>query len=38
MTNVTNKYEKKDEVLAKYAKAMGHQARIAILRFLSSRD
>ena len=38
MTNTTHKYEKEDEVLARYAKAMGHPARIAILRFLSSRD
>ena len=38
MIDMTNKYDKDDEELARYAKAMGHPARIAILRFLLSRD
>lgn len=38
MIDMTDKYEKEDEVLAKYTKAMAHPARIAILRFLVSRD
>ena len=32
------KYTPKEEQLARFAKAMGHPARIAILRFLASQD
>ena len=31
------KYTEQDEKLARYAKAMGHPTRIAILKFLASR-
>ena len=34
----TNKYTQQEEQLAPFAKAMGHPARIAILRFLASQD
>ena len=33
-----SRYQKEDEKLAKYAKAMGHPARVAILRFLASNE
>lgn len=32
------KYTPKEEQVARFAKAMGHPARIAILRFLASQD
>ena len=32
------KYTHKEEQLARFAKAMGHPARIAILKFLASQD
>lgn len=32
------KYAQKEEQLARFAKAMGHPARIAILRFLASQE
>ena len=38
MVDITNRYKKEDEVLARYAKAMGHPARVAILRFLASQE
>ncbi len=38
MTQTNKRYELKDEEIALYAKAMGHPARIAILRFLASRQ
>lgn len=31
-------YTEQDELIARYAKAMGHPARMAILRFLASQD
>ena len=34
----TPKYTQQEEQLARFAKAMGHPARIAILRFLASQD
>lgn len=33
-----NKYTKEQEQLARYAKAMGHPARMAILTFLAKQD
>jgi DNA-binding transcriptional ArsR family regulator len=33
-----NKYPKEDQQLAAYAKALGHPARISILKFLSERS
>ena len=33
----TKKYTQQEEQLARFAKAMGHPARIAILRFLASQ-
>ncbi len=35
---MTNKYTQEEEQLARFAKAMGHPARIAILKFLASRS
>lgn len=35
---MTKKYSPKEEQLARFAKALGHPARIAILRFLASQD
>lgn len=35
---MTKKYSLQEEQLARFAKAMGHPARIAILRFLASQD
>lgn len=38
MIDMTNKYQEEDIVLARYAKALGHPARVAILRFLASNS
>ncbi len=38
MTGTTKKYELRDEEIALYSKVMGHPARIAILRFLATRE
>ena len=35
---MTKKYTQEEEQLARFAKAMGHPARIAILKFLASQD
>lgn len=38
MTDMTKKYTAQQEQLARFAKAMGHPARIAILKFLISQE
>ncbi len=38
ITNMANKYTTQEEQLARFAKAMGHPARIAILKFLASQE
>ena len=35
---MVNKYSQQEEQLARFAKAMGHPARIAILKFLASQE
>lgn len=35
---MTKKYTQQEEQLARFTKAMGHPARIAILKFLASQD
>ncbi len=35
---MTKKYTQQEEQLARFAKAMGHPARIAILKFLASQE
>ncbi|WP_302303872.1 ArsR/SmtB family transcription factor [Culturomica massiliensis] len=35
---MTRKYTQQEEQLARFTKAMGHPARIAILKFLASQD
>ena len=36
--NISSDYKEKEIALARYAKAMGHPARIAILKYLASLD
>ncbi len=38
MTKKTNKYPEENIAIAKYCKALGHPARISIIRLLEDRD
>lgn len=38
MTDMVKKYTSQEEQLARFAKAMGHPARVAILKFLASQE